>query len=231
LNLARRVALALAGAIMILTAAGGPVGAERAGGAVVVDGEEFRPLEGGGSETPFSLTLPKGAACQGDSQSEDYRVQSFVVPERFDPDELVYEGLHPKVEGGYSLYQLDTASFINKATDIAEEPGGEGAIINIPPFTFGVLKPGRLQPGTYHLGIACSLFGETTRTWSTEIEFVSDASDPDGLAWTVIGEPAFDVDGGGRSVPAAALVVGLGAVGIACLLYAVRGRGLRSARQ
>ena len=61
---------------------------------VVVDPSDA-VLEGGGSATPFGLRLPEGAACQGDSADDSYRVEAFLVPEGTDPGSVVYGELAP----------------------------------------------------------------------------------------------------------------------------------------
>src|SRR5687768_17333907 len=69
--------------------------AENAGPAIVVGVGPTglptgAPLDEGGSATPFTLQLPVGAACTGDSASSDYRVQSYMVPSAVDPNTLTF---------------------------------------------------------------------------------------------------------------------------------------------
>ncbi len=178
------------------------------GAVVVVDPEGHRPLRGGGGSTPFTLALPEGAACPGDSVDGNYRVQSFLVPASVDPGEVVYQGLRPQVDGGWALYRADSATYVNQATDLASEPGGEGTIINVPVFSFAVFEPGMLPLGRAHIGLACSLFTRTMRYWSAEIELTADPHDPAGVAWTVFDPPAYG-DGSGFPVAITAVAGGL----------------------
>lgn len=168
-----------------------PAGAAEASGEVqIVGAETGRLLSGGGSDTPFTLRLPDGAACPGDSQEGQYRVQSFLVPQAVDPGSLEYKGLRPQAAGGWALYGVDTTTYVNKATAKAASPGGEGTIINEPSLSFAVFKPGMVAPGRYRMGVACSLFAATERFWETQIDVVADDGEPSGFSWRVISAAA-----------------------------------------
>jgi hypothetical protein len=202
-------------AIMLLTAAPGQAQSPGDGEAVVVSAEDGSPITGGGGDTTFSLALPDGAACPGDSEEGEYRVQSFLVPASVDPGGLQYKGLRPQTEGGWALYEVDTTTYMNRPTAKATEPGGEGTIINIPAFSFAVFDPGMIPLGRARIGIACSLYSETERYWATEVEIVADDGDPAGIAWTVIDPPtdAAQGDDSSSAIPVAiAVAVGTGAV-------------------
>lgn len=153
-----------------------------------------RSIDGGAADTAFSLQLPAGAACSGDSTSGGYRVQSFMVSDSVDPSTLTFgaNGPQPPTVGDglrQPLYGLSTKSFVNAATNLADEPGGEGAIINIPDFHFGVFRPGELPPGRYHVGIACTKgpasAEQLDRYWVTALEVSGAAAGaaPAGLTW------------------------------------------------
>lgn len=197
---------------LVLVTPSGAAAQEPAGTVVVIDAEDGAPLEAGGSDTAFRVQLPDGAACPGDSEEGQYRVQSFLVPVDADPGALRYEGLHPQTEDGWALYETNTNTFVNRPTDRADEPGGEGRIVNLPPFSFAVFEPGLLPPGRYHLGVACSLFGETELHWSTEVAIDADADEPAGISWTVVDPPAVD---GARTGGSTRILIALTAVGIA----------------
>lgn len=185
---------------------------ERAGEATIVSTDELRPLTGGDGETPFTIFLPQGAACPGDSTQEQYRVQGFLAPGDVDPGTLIYKGMRPRAEGAWALYETSSRTFMNAATDMASDPGGEGRILGLPPFSFAVFDPGMVAPGRYHIGIACSLWTETERYWSTMIDVEADDQDVAGISWTVVDPPdgAVAPDGGGVS----GLSLALGAAGI-----------------
>src|SRR5262245_64190200 len=58
-----------------------------------------QPLDEGGSATAFSLLLPTGAACTGDSSNSDYRVQSYFVPASVSPSSLTFDFSGPIPNG------------------------------------------------------------------------------------------------------------------------------------
>lgn len=192
----RLVAVAVTGAVLLLAPIAYAQDSTGTGTATVVDAQSREPISGGDGETAFSIRLPAGAACPGDSLDGNYRVQSFVAPIDSDPSTFVWKGLKPQVDGAWALYQVNTSTYMNAGTDKAPEPGGEGPIINIPSFSFAVFPKGTLTPGRYHIGLGCSLFAETERHWSTEIEIDSDESDVAGIAWRVVDPPAGTGDDG-----------------------------------
>ena len=101
------------------------------------------PLDSGTTATPFSLQLPAGAACRGDSANQGYRVQSYMVPANVDPATLQFGSVGPiPVATGVKLreplYDLNTSPFANAQTAVATHPPGPGPIINIPGFNFSV---------------------------------------------------------------------------------------------
>jgi MYXO-CTERM domain-containing protein len=226
----RRPGWAACTAIWALTATalltGAPqAGAQSPGEVVVVSGADGSPITGGGSDTAFSLRLPDGAACPGDSEQGEYRVQGFLVPASVDPGTLEYKGLRPQTDGGWPLYEVSSITYMNRATDKADEPGGEGTIINIPAFSFAVFEPGMVPLGRAHLGIACSHYGTTERYWATDIEVVSDDADPAGIAWTVVDPPAPADEGSSAPV-----TMGLAAVALAAAVGVGRRRRRSAAR-
>jgi len=180
------------------------------------------PIVEGGSSTPFSLRLPDGAACPGDSADGNYRVQSFIVPATADPGTMRWNDIAPVVNGGWALYDLNTNPYTEALTAKATRHGGPGPIINIPSFSFAVfLPPGRLPPERYHVGIACSLFNVIDRYWVTDIALSQDAADrPAELHWRALDPPP----AGTHSGSSVWFIVGLG--GLVLLGAAVGGRRL-----
>ncbi|MEQ1786049.1 MAG: hypothetical protein ABL966_03265 [Acidimicrobiales bacterium] len=156
------------------------------------------PLSSGGSATPFSLNLPAGAACLGDSATDGYRVQTYVVPSSIAPSALTFDAAGP-VPGGVGasfrqpLYDaVTTGAYVDGLT--LANPGTPrprpGEVINLPGFSFGVFEPGNLPAGTYNVGIACTLGSASAtqldRFWNVQLAVVADAGDePAGLAWSV----------------------------------------------
>lgn len=158
---------------------------------VIEGGGSSEPSGGGGSETTFSLRIPGTPECPGDSADENYRIQSFIVPADVDPASLRYFSVMPVGEGRYALYDVFTSPYIQALTAKATKPGGPGPIVNIPDLNFAVFPPGRLPPGRYTIGIACSLFNETVRFWDTDIQLSSAPDDQPGqMRWRVLDTPA-----------------------------------------
>ena len=144
----------------------------------------------GGSSTPFTLELTEGASCPGDSANEDYRLQSFVVPDGVDPAGLTYESTKPAGEGNWALYEVNSNPYVQGLTAQAPQPGDPGVIDGLPTFDFAVFPPGTLVEGVNRIGIACTLFNETVQYWDTEVVLTDDAEDePAQLTWEAVGNP------------------------------------------
>jgi len=159
-------AVVLAGlASVLLWPSSGASAASKAGDARVVapvdNTAEPTPRDSGTTRTPFSLQLPSGAACRGDSANHGYRVQSYMVPATVDPATLQFGSVGPvPVAAGAKfrepLYDLNTNPYANAQTAMAAHPNGPGPIINIPGFNLSVFKAGDVPSGTYNIGIACT---------------------------------------------------------------------------
>ena len=163
---------------------------------VVPEGTEGSgvPLESGGSTTAFSIGLPAGAACTGDSATGGYRIQSYMVPAAIDPATLKFNANGPTPSGvdvDFSQPLFDTVGgtpYVEALTAIADTPGGPGLILSIPGFNFAVFSTGHILPGVYNLGIACTLGPPTEedqleKYWNTQMTFTEDAADPIGVKW------------------------------------------------
>jgi hypothetical protein len=200
-----------------------PAVANDAGKVEVVD-QRGHALGDGGSTTPFELRLPVGAACPGDSEHDQYRIMGFMVPADVDPAKVRYQ-LGPVGERSYSLYQVDSTQFSNALTERADRSGGEGAILDLPTFSFGVFNDvDRIEPGRYRMGIACAHLFETKRYWSTEIVLASDLKDrPAGIHWNLPNcQPAGDDNGALAGVIVAVALAA--AAGFVALAARKRGR-------
>jgi hypothetical protein len=210
-------------ALCLVTAS--PAGAVPSSGrAVIVDGAgSSASLGEGGSAKPFSLRLPGHPQCPGDSTDGNYRVHGFVVPATVDPGSMRWNDIAPVVPSGYALYDLNTNPYTEAFTAKAAYEGGPGPIINIPGFSFAVfLPPGRLAPGRYHIGIACSLFNVIKRYWMTDIAISRVASDrPAELRWRALDQPLHSHS---TSVPWGIILVGA----VVALTAATGGRRLFS---
>lgn len=197
-----------------------PAQAGRMGDASIVaePGSDARRTSGG-SATPFSLRLPAGAACAGDSANGGYRVQSFVVQASDDPGALRYRSIGPVGEGRYSLLDTLSRSFVHAMTAEEQSPDGPGTIVNIPTFDFAAFPPGTLPSGEYRIGIACSLDGTTVQHWDTRLAIErADDDAPGRLRWTALagaaGSRRFGPSGAFALLPATA-VAAAGALALA----------------
>jgi len=166
-----------------------------AGNATVTDPQTNQPLTSGGSSTSFTLKLPAGAACTGDSATGQYKVQSYMVPSNVDPGSLQFgsTGPQPTAFGANfkePLYDTNGTAYVNGQTANATTPGGPGPIINIPTFNFAVYSPGNIPAGIYNVGIACTLGPASTtqedKYWNVQLTFTTDQNDsPAQIHWTV----------------------------------------------
>ena len=165
----------------------------------------------GGSATPFTLRLPDNSTCPGDSADDDYRVQSFLVPKGTDLETLTYKSQGPDVAGGWALYKTTTSAFIQEQTADAEKKGDPGAILPLPALSFAVFVGDELAPGSYHIGVACSLLKDTVKYWATEIDIRADPDDePAGLRWVLPGAGTADSGTPFMALIALAVVIGAG---------------------
>jgi len=205
-GVAARLGATMSAVMLLLTAVGialssptASAAATNAGAAQVitpVDGSTSggQPLASGTSITPFSLGLPTGAACKGDSANDGYRVQSFMVPTDVDLATLTFGTAGPLPPGfadepfRQPLFDPNSTAYVEAQTAARVNAGDPGPIINIPAFSHAVWSPGDVQPGTYAIGIACTLGAasdtQLDRFWSAQITVVEAPSDPAGITWT-----------------------------------------------
>lgn len=152
-------------------------------GAVVIATSEGEPASNGGSATPFRVILPEGAACPGDTASNNWLVQTFLIPAGDDPGTVEYGVIGP--EGTqFPLYAIDTRPVAHQVTRIATVPDGEGVINALPDLSFAVFPPEYIPPGEYTIGVACTFFRQTARYWDAPIVIEADPDDePARLSW------------------------------------------------
>jgi hypothetical protein len=152
--------------------------AEKAGAAVVVD-PSGQTLNSGGSATPFTLELPAGAACPGDTYHRGYLVYSYVAPAGTDPADLSFAGTFPS--SGLDLITSRGVPFVTQAT--AEFTG---AIQALPDFSWQRYDHDTtdLPPGPYNVGIACAEGeGKVVKYWNVPIVLTADSRDAGGFTW------------------------------------------------
>ena len=85
---------------------GGAASGTRAGDAVPTDPSTNATVTSGGSSTAWTLKLPGGAACSGDTATQAFHVYSFVVPAAVDPGTLTFNPSTGPSQG----YPLDLAT-------------------------------------------------------------------------------------------------------------------------
>ncbi len=222
---ARWIAL-LASGVWALSGSAAHAGDPVDGGRAIID-----PTEGG-SRTAFTLQIPDGATCSGDSANDSYRVNSYMVPAAVEPASVTFDGLGPTPLAfedydtfRQPLFDRESNSYVSAQTADALEPGLPGPIINIPEFDLAVYEPGDLPAGRYHIGIMCTLFNEVVTIWDTEI-VVSDAPDdePAQIRWRVADDTGgVGGDDTGASAPVIAALAAA-ASGVALLVARTRRR-------
>lgn len=132
-----------------------------------------RRLAAGGATAPFSLQLPKGAACKGSSADAGYRVQSFMVPSSVDPSTLTFDSTGPTPR--HPLYTVAGDPYVDAQTAKGEK-NDPGFIVNIPAFSLTVFGPDDLPAGPYAVGLACTRDYSIDRLWTTTINVQQDRS-------------------------------------------------------
>lgn len=205
----------------ILTVANG---ATREGAAVVVDAADTRKsVSAGDHDTAFTLRLPTGATCPGDSMNDDWRVQTFVIPATDDPGMLTYtvavtgpDG--PKDDARVALYSTEGRPYVHQMLGANAEPGHPGEIPMLPAFSFKRLPIDYLPTGEYLMGVACTDYASATQTyWATSIHI---NSSPTAMTWTVTAEQPASSGGSGSTFAVVLLVVlGAGLLGVAVVLW------------
>jgi hypothetical protein len=200
--------------------------AERSGDAVVVSADDSaHEVAGGGSQTEFSLKLPDGAVCPGDSANDNYRLQSFLIPAGADPGAIVWRSIGPDGPDQIALYGTDTNQFVQALTEMNPGPGQPGIIPAIPPLSFGTYAPTDLLPGAHRMGIACTLYNTTTNYWDVDVDLARDSSDqPAEIHWTITGSAAGSSSASSSTIPLVAGGFVVVAVGAGAYLFSRRRR-------
>ena len=200
-----------------------------AGDLVVVDaGNPSKELTHGGSATKFTFRLPADASCPGDSENDQWRVQSYLVPATYDPGTLHYGDIAPEGNGLWALYSLDTHAFVHILTLPNSQAGLPGRIDTLPAFSFVLFPPGTLPDGHYRVGIACTLFRATAKYWGTEFIVTTSPNDQPGqLEWRVAGVPSGTTKGSSGSTGTGWALVGVGVLGIAAVTFTLWQRNAR----
>jgi hypothetical protein len=173
-----------------------------AGGVRILEGAgQSEELDEGGSATPFALRLPESSTCPGDSANDQWRVETFVVPESVDPASLVYASSGPMGEGLWPLFDVDTRRYSAELLPENPQPGQPARVQPLPDFSFGVFAPGDFPAGSYRVGVACTYFGWTGKYWQQMIVIEDDVADtPAQFRWFVSGEQQASAPGNEAAV-------------------------------
>jgi hypothetical protein len=141
-----------------------------AGGASADTGTATFATTSGTISTNFQFTSLSPNVCQGDTAAGGYRVQTFMVPKQYDPNTLTYDSNGPVAPAvGAFAKPLYLQSAGNAAARSRATAPTTGVVLDTA-FTMTTLSfSGGAPAGAYNIGIACSLAGATTRTWSTVI--------------------------------------------------------------
>lgn len=196
-------------------------------GSVIVVDVDGKALGQGRSATEFSLQLPQGAACPGDSETDQWRVQSFIIPADEDPGTIRYGVVGPESSGQFALYDIRTRPLVNILTQSNLGAGQPGLISALPLLSFAVFPPNTLAPGAYRFGLACTYFRQTAKYWDTEIEITSSPSDTPGqLVWRLpnVAESATTSSNGIDDWILPGLSVVLIALALALITWSVKAR-------
>jgi len=167
-------------ALLVVLAAGTQPSdaASDAGQVVVVSATDLRnPIESGEHTTTFTIRVPDGAECPGDSMNDDWRLQTFFVPSSDDPAELTYYvtgPAGPEDDRRVSLYTADGRPYVDELLPANDRPGLPAEIPTFPPMSFKRLPVDYLPTGSYLLGVACTdRAGRTQRYWDTSVDVLS----------------------------------------------------------
>ena len=197
----------------------GIAGAVKASGATV-SAPDGSSLSHGGSATPFSVVLPAGAKCPGDTAHKWYHVDSFLVPSGVSPASVNFRGGVPS-----KWYGLIANGAYVGALNTARD---SGLVVNLPiPDVWSRLTPKELfassttTTSTWSGGIACAnASGAVTNYWAFTVRFTRDAHDHGGFTWTVTSQKASS----GSSSSTSSFVVIAIAIGAGGAFLVLRGR-------
>ncbi len=198
------------------------------GEVVVVDPyKQADALTRGEATTEFSLRLPEGSTCPGDSANDQWRVQSFIIPAQDDPVGIRYGAIGPEPVGPdrYAMFNIDTRPFVHQLLQPNPAAGQPGVISVLPPFSFEVVAGEDIPPGRYRIGVACTFFGDTAQYWDTEIVLDAPASgEGSQLSWRLPSVAADAVQSSDQGSGRWLVLAGGGLVAAAIGLYVWRGK-------
>ncbi len=191
------VAAGLAVAATVAVIAAQPASASTVNGvATIASPGTTTLLLSGGSTTPFTVSLPPQAACDGDTATDGYHVYSYLVPQGTDLSSVTFIG-HPSV--GVGLVNSDGAYYgpVNTAIGTGQIPTLPndfewGPLVTVPRMTLSqLLYTGSGESGIWEAGIACATSsGALADNWNTEVTFDASSTDTNGFTWSAVPGPS-----------------------------------------
>ncbi len=209
-----------------VTAAGanGTIG----GTATITNPSNNTALGSGGSTTTFTVAVPSGAACPGDTANGGYHVYSYLIQAGSDITGVTFVNAP---SSGYGFVD-NTGSYYGPANTAINT----GQIISIPTnfqwapvvTTLGLPLSTLLYSGSsgaWDGGLVCTdTSGHVVSSWNTRITFTASGSDPNGFTWAAVpGVPSLSPE-----VPYAAALPVVGAAAIAVVVTTNRRRSRRA---
>jgi len=193
-----------------------------------------KPVTHGDAKTEFTVRVPTGASCPGDSANDQWRVQSFLIPLSEDPADIKYGAIGPEPVGNgrYALFGADTTPFVHQLTVRNATAGQPGVIAPLPTFSFEVVAGEHIPSGEYRVGVACTYFGKTDRYWDTQVVLTESADTKvSKFRWRLASEPASVEHAGDGSNSSAVIIFAIvaGAAAVLGLAYLSRRRSARRA--
>ena len=192
------VATLLASCAALVVADAGPSAASTLNGvATTVNPSNGDFLASGGSDTPFTLSLPHIAACSGDTAHDGYNVWSYLVEKSAKIGSTTFSGASGPSQG-YGLYD-NTGTYYGPANTAINT----GQVTQIPDFEWGpaiagdgiltkILYTGK-KSGIWEGGLACAnSSGTLTDNWNVQFTFTKSTSDPNGFTWSAVPGPEGD---------------------------------------
>jgi hypothetical protein len=127
----------------------------------------------GTASTAFSLTIPNGAACPGDSASAGYRWSTFITPSSIDAATLTFDSNGPVAQAGEFTFPLFTPA--GTPVTAKNTAPTTGVIVGQETLSLDVFA-GAVPAGTYTVGYACYLGATLETYWSSPFTVAADGS-------------------------------------------------------
>ncbi len=163
-------------------------------GNATISGTDARALASGLSDTPFLLDLPGSAGCTGDSATNGYRAQTFMVPASIDPATLTFDADGPTGPGTGAAFRqplFDSAGgspVVQRTVAAVTGQVDDSVVFSLAALTAAGTVEARsvLPAGDYTLGYMCTVGAELDRFWTARLTIVhNDAEARAGISFTV----------------------------------------------